>query len=66
MIAHKRILFGGWHNFRPGGAARPSADFYGVARHDRRLVYTESGRVGSFSSSLAWLLFGLRLSERNE
>jgi hypothetical protein len=65
MIAHGRILFGGWHNLRL------------VALLDLVRIFMEwpvmigdwsvpIWRVGSFSSSLAWLLFGLRLSERNE
>jgi hypothetical protein len=47
MIAHEpeSVFYCGRGNLRCGGAVPPSADLYGLARHDRRLVDTDVGEL---------------------
>jgi hypothetical protein len=55
MIADGRenVFFGSWGNLCSCGAFPLSADFYAVARHHRRLVGAEVGKLGR-SHRLWW------------
>ncbi len=42
----KDVFYCGWSNFRRSGAAAPSADLYGLASRDWRLVGPDMGKLG--------------------
>jgi hypothetical protein len=44
-LGPENVFYVGWDNLHLGGAVPPSADLYGLAGHDRRLVSAEVGQL---------------------